>query len=117
MKKFLIISIVFMLYSGSSFARGWNDVDTSTNSPHGGFSNSSNICKTCHAVHGAEPTSYRLLHNDSRINECNYCHGNPGGFSSMIRYRDLLDENGNVVQAMSKHTLGSDVILDSDVNG
>src|SRR3989304_5532943 len=43
-------------------------------SPHGGFTDSTNLCKTCHAVHGGRPDGYRLLRNSSRETECWFCH-------------------------------------------
>ena len=43
--------------------------------PHGGYSTSTNKCKTCHAVHGA--TSPDALLRTPRDNACTYCHFNP----------------------------------------
>ena len=76
---FLAVS-VFMLVIGSASvaqAAGWWQIDASDTvgsgvwnaqednstyaSPHGGFSSTSNLCKTCHAVHLAGESSYRML--------------------------------------------------------
>ncbi len=57
------------------------------NNPHGNFSTATNGCKSCHAVHDAGTSSWRLLkdgNNDSspagtnQNNECMYCHGSDG---------------------------------------
>ncbi len=46
-------------------------------SPHGGYSSTSNRCKVCHAVHLATG-SFRLLRDNSASTECDYCHGTSG---------------------------------------
>ena len=46
---------------------------TAGQSPHGGYSATSNKCKTCHAVHGAADGGEVLL-RDTRARACVYCH-------------------------------------------
>lgn len=46
---------------------------TGSNSPHGGYANSTNKCKACHAVHQASG-SYKLLRATSVTTQCDYCH-------------------------------------------
>ena len=90
---FIVCLMVFFCYmSGTSFAAGYNhstgvSIPTEDN-PHGGYANTTNKCKTCHAVHLAEgnpsPTpSYVLLRANSASDECDYCHAT-GGVSQKI---------------------------------
>lgn len=81
-----IIAMMVLISTISTYASGWLPVNQSTQSPHNGLSSSSNLCKYCHAVHDANSQSYRLLHNDSRVNECNYCHLGLSGLSSKKVY-------------------------------
>jgi len=100
----------------------WNPDDLGA--PHGNFSTSSNRCRVCHAVHMADPistglgsetgggrivgpTSWRLLRNQNREEECYYCHG-PGGATDKQPFRDRT----NVVYR-GEHTLGSTYLPDS----
>lgn len=46
---------------------------TAGENPHGLYSNTSNKCKTCHAVHGATAGGEALLRS-SKANACVYCH-------------------------------------------
>lgn len=82
-------------------------------SPHGGFSATSNKCKTCHAVHGALSDSFRLLKNNSRADECNYCHIGASGASKfrLYAYTDLG------ITVRGEHTLGSTQVPDSGLDG
>lgn len=73
-------------------------------SPHGNFTASSNLCRTCHAIHDGGGSSWRLLKDgslnetrsagewydapngptgkgSSRDNECMYCHDANNGLS------------------------------------
>ncbi|MDI6689784.1 MAG: hypothetical protein QMD66_07875 [Actinomycetota bacterium] len=80
----LFVTIAFVLaMSGIAYASGYltNSEITATN-PHGSYSNSTNKCKACHAVHLAQG-SYRLLRISSKAAECDYCHGS-GGITSKI---------------------------------
>jgi hypothetical protein len=160
-KLFFILSIsvlVFSLMPAWAFAGGWWRINNTSgtarsdtigsdvwselpenadfNSPHGGYTSSSNLCKTCHAVHGAGEASYRLLKDGSdtetrtkgegtgtieavngkgsaRANECMYCHDGSSGASSKIPYELGYTDPGNV---RGEHTLGVTSIPDSDVN-
>jgi len=92
--------------------------------PHGNFSTSSNRCRVCHSVHMADPlstglgsevvgsrivgpTSWRLLRNKNRTEECYYCHG-PDGATDKQPFRDRT----NVVYR-GEHTLGTQILPDA----
>ena len=105
--------------------------NSSYSSPHGGFAASSNLCKTCHAVHMAGEESWRLLKSgnttesrtqgemsqtgmgNSRETECMYCHDASSGATSKKPYE--LTPLGETVRG--EHTLGATNIPDSDING
>lgn len=104
-------------------------------SPHGGYSTTTNYCKTCHAVHGAGPDSYRLLKSggatgepvgattrsngegevagagSARANECMYCHDATSGATIMRPYA-----LGEVATVRGEHTLGATFIPDSTLS-
>lgn len=108
-------------------------------SPHGGYATTTNLCKTCHAVHLAGPDSYRLLKSgdndfevgedrssgegrnmpgvddegagDSRATECMYCHDATAGASDARPY-----SLGLIASVRGEHTIGATVIPDSNVN-
>ncbi len=131
----LLITGVLMIFSGSALAGGWSTVDTETTVltpdegswsvaddgvPHHGFSTSTNQCRVCHAVHMADPstapttgnrivgpTSWRLLRNANRTEECYYCHG-PDGATDKQPYRERSG-----VEFRGEHTLGSTTLPDS----
>jgi hypothetical protein len=83
----------------------WNAMESGLN-PHGNFSSSTNKCRVCHAVHGANATSWRLLRDTSRATECNACHGE-GGLTDIQPYRITT------WSIRGEHTIGSDQIPDS----
>lgn len=114
---------------GTSYWRDFAE-NSGRMSPHGGYVTASNLCKTCHAVHGAGDSSYRLLKNgtgsetrtqgeligenglgDSRTTECMYCHDADAGFTTKKPY--VL---GAIAPAtvLGEHTLGATVIPDSN---
>jgi len=100
-------------------------------SPHGGFSTASNLCAVCHAVHGGEEGSWRLLPDGnstetrspgegslagrgrSRATECMYCHDATSGLTGMRPYE--IGAQGTTVRG--EHTIGAAWIPDSDING
>lgn len=104
-------------------------------SPHAGFSTTSNLCKTCHAVHNADRFSYRLLKSGSlnfeagpdrsagegsaegagnaRATECMYCHDASAGLTVKKPY----DLSISGITVRGEHTLGASVVPDSDING
>ncbi len=108
---------------GTSGTAVWNPDDFGA--PHGNFSTSSNRCRVCHSVHMADPistglgsenpsgnrivgpTSWRLLRNQNREEECYYCHG-PDGATDKQPFRDRAG-----VVYRGEHTLGSQVLPDS----
>ncbi len=111
MKKVLIlvfaIALIFSM-TGIAFAAGYNDPSTanpawdddgsqtdpdadgdaryiygSAQNPHGGYADTTNKCKTCHAVHLAEGP-FRLLRGATgAADECEYCHGATGAHSTV----------------------------------
>lgn len=109
---------------------GAQEDNSGIGSPHGGFTTTTNLCKTCHAVHLAGDNSYRLLKNgttaearssgegteagmgSSRATECMYCHDATAGASDARPYA-----LGEVATVRGEHTIGSTVMPDSDVNG
>lgn len=83
---FLTVILVVLLSSSAALASDYLDDATiqgmtDPNDPHGGYTSSTNRCKTCHAVHLAEG-SYRLLRVSASSTECDYCHKNPSGIIS-----------------------------------
>ncbi|KKK52207.1 hypothetical protein LCGC14_3107250, partial [marine sediment metagenome] len=109
--------------------------------PHNGLQASTNNCRTCHAVHNADNigkglgddpetngtgNSFKLLRNESRSTECNFCHGPNGALSDPVKkpyspipdiddYDGDLDTTENIVKG--QHTLGlnNQLIPDSTV--
>lgn len=101
----------------------WNPSDAAgtydgsgLDSPHGGFSSSTNRCRVCHAVHLAGSGSWRLLRDGTSLNgedrgmdrasECNYCHGLTGA----TQKRPFRPKTFEV---LGEHTLGSTIIPDA----
>ncbi|MHB8841609.1 MAG: hypothetical protein ACYC56_07450 [Candidatus Aquicultor sp.] len=82
--------------AGAAAFGGYNDplqyTDTTTPGPHGGYTDTTNKCQECHAVHIATGT-YRLTRANVRSEACAFCHGD-GGIS--IRHI-VLDEHGHGV--------------------
>ncbi len=99
--------------------------------PHGGFATTTNYCKTCHAVHDAGDSSYRLLKSGGaggrtnvtdrsdgeglvagagtvRANECMYCHDATSGAT---QYRPYA--LGEIRTVRGEHTIGATSIPDS----
>lgn len=101
---FFFAAILVMLVSSSTaFASGYFDDATiqgmtDPNDPHGGYSNSTNRCKTCHATHLAEG-SYRLLRVSSSSTECDYCHKDPTGIISTTTKVDGSTTEGHTMGA------------------
>jgi predicted CXXCH cytochrome family protein len=52
----------------------------SGSNPHGGYTDSTDKCKVCHAVHGAKPPGEKLLRGLSSAGACTFCHIT-GGFT------------------------------------
>lgn len=110
---------------------GWGDFDPNTiaaDAPHGGYSTTTNYCKSCHAVHDAGADSYRLLKNGgalalqagegdtnglgtARDNECMYCHNAASGATSYRPYA-----LGMMTTVRGEHTIGATYIPDSRIS-
>lgn len=117
--------------------------------PHYGLSSSSNNCRTCHAVHNADNVgkglgvdlngdgddtdanevgigqAFKMLRNESRATECNFCHGPVGALSNPIKkpYADMLTDDPDGAGPLTptrippkgQHTLGAKAIPDSTI--
>ncbi len=128
------VTLLFLLALPAQAASWWqtNSTDTvgsgfwesqedngSYASPHGGFSSTSNLCKTCHAVQMAGENSWRLIKSgnttetrtqgemstlgkgNARATECTYCHDATSGATSKKPYE--LTPIGKTVRG--EHTL------------
>lgn len=91
---FIIVTVLVIATAGYALAAGYNEPQqytTSANTPHGGYTTTTNKCKECHAVHLATG-SYRLLRGDDPMSACEYCHGEGGaGTGTDVR----LDAEGH----------------------
>jgi hypothetical protein len=119
----LLVAVIVFAMAAPVFASGWKvpPIDTTTGpnqagGPHMGFSSSTNQCKYCHAVHGANAGSYRLLHNTSRATECDYCHDATTGVSGMTPYDVASPSAQHRVGAMSGAPLTNAAIPDSSLS-
>ena len=106
--------------------------------PHTGLQTSTNNCRTCHAVHNADNVgkglgvdkndddddtdsnvdpnlnevgtgqSFKLLRNEERGSECNFCHGPNGALSEPVKkpYADMIAGDSTSIPAKGEHTLG-----------
>jgi hypothetical protein len=83
-----------------------------TRSPHGNFSSTSNRCRVCHAVHGANSDSWRLLGDGATdlLSACDVCH-DTGGLTNAQPYGVKV-----YTTIRGEHTLGSTVVPDSSVS-
>jgi len=97
----ITLMLILSFFSGVALASGYN-APTTVNpdpppgsiygpdqNPHGGYADTSNKCKTCHAVHNAEgypdpSPSYVLLRANAASNECDYCHGTGGHTEKIV---------------------------------
>lgn len=75
---------------------------TYTTNPHGGYSTTSNKCKTCHAVHRANGT-FALMRVDSPDDACNYCHIGSHRHAASEAYFG----GSNGIYSSNGHTIGS----------
>jgi len=130
--------------SGEELGKGTNQYGppngpAGARSPHGNFSDSTNFCKTCHAVHLAGEAGYlpgtsdprgdawRLLRASSAQDECEYCHEPAGAHTVLVQYtlkkRNTLsssefDDDPIVNQlAFGEHSIGASSIPDSNIDG
>jgi len=77
---------------GAAAFGGYNDPlqYVTTPGPHGGYTDTTNKCRECHAVHIATGT-YRLTRANVRSETCDFCHGDGGASIKHI----VLDEHGH----------------------
>jgi len=80
-----------------------------TVNPHGGYSTTTNKCKTCHAVHRAQGP-FRLLRGESQDDACNYCHIGSSLHSGKQAYGTVGIYTGN------GHTIGSGPTIPDSAN-
>ncbi len=94
--------------AGSSIGGYTRTADTQiyTTNPHGGYSATSNKCKTCHAVHGATGT-YKLLRATSADDACDFCHVGAGAHTNKLVYGYASDNPETAPTAINNgHTIG-----------
>lgn len=75
---------------------------TYTTNPHGGYSTTSNKCKTCHAVHRANG-AFALMRVDNPDDACNYCHIGSHRHATSEAYFG----GSNGIYSSNGHTIGS----------
>jgi len=90
-----LLAIIILTFGVAPvFGAGYNsDSATTGTPPHGGYTTTSNKCKSCHAVHLAD-SQYRLLRPGAvnAATACDYCHGEAGIVPTK---RVWLDSNGH----------------------
>ncbi|MCX7832128.1 MAG: hypothetical protein N2440_04435 [Actinobacteria bacterium] len=70
--------------------------------PHGGYTTTTHKCRECHAVHRASG-KFKLLRADSRVEACDWCHGQGAGSG----YNIQMDNDDSLTQEYNVgHTLG-----------
>ncbi len=97
----LTLLLIPFICSTVAFAAGYLDDSTiqgmtGIDKPHGGYADTTNKCKACHAVHLAEG-SYRLLRADNVTTECDYCHKTGTGIISAISRVDGTTAEGHTM--------------------
>ncbi|MDI6891795.1 MAG: hypothetical protein QMD08_02195 [Actinomycetota bacterium] len=116
MRKALVLALIpiFLLaMSGAAFAAGYLDDSiiqamTSPDDPHGGYANTTNRCKACHAVHLATG-SYRLLRASTAATECDYCHKSGTGIITTVSRVDGTTTEGHTMGAYVNTTAPDEV--------
>lgn len=101
MRKLIALSLVAALIvaftPGLVFAAGY-DAPVGGESPHAGWTTTSDQCKQCHAVHKAEGNRFLLRSSNSRANDCAYCHLDGGSGAGFDVYTNNL---------LNGHTMGA----------
>lgn len=69
---------------------------TGSYSPHGGYANTTNKCKACHAVHLATG-NYKLLRADATTSQCDYCHMVGTGIIGTVKKIDATKTAGHTI--------------------
>lgn len=147
MKRISNMMIIYLLIvfatTTAAFAGGWHTIGANHdpdaglwgaagNVPHQDLPTANNKCRTCHAIHNADPgslsdsadinaqnqlfggtaglTSFKLLRNNSRPNECMYCHAATTGKTSLQPYGNIPNS-----EVLGEHTLGKKVIPSSTI--
>ncbi len=119
MRKALVLALIpiFLLaMSGAAFAAGYLDTSTiramtsgsATGTPHGGYADTTNKCKACHAVHLATG-SYRLLRASTAATECDYCHKSNTGIITTVSRVDGTTTEGHTMGAYVNTTAPDEV--------
>lgn len=114
-KMILLVAVVALVVAmpALALAGGW---DAPTADPHGGYAQTTNYCKSCHAVHEAEDAANSLngqkLLRSTVVGACDYCHVS-ANFPAIAKVYNsdpaqYADTSGN------EHSLGANkVALDS----
>jgi hypothetical protein len=101
---FGLVAILVLAMASVAVASGYNAYDSGTmytKNPHGGYTATSNKCKTCHAVHKAIASSYKLLQNTSQATACDFCHIGAGAHTAKVVYAGTTPTT-----APNGHTIG-----------
>lgn len=78
-----------------------------TSNPHGGYSTTSNKCKTCHAVHNATGSFKLLPQATSSDDACDYCHLGAAAHTNKLVYGYASDDPEILPTAVNNgHTIG-----------
>lgn len=99
----ILVLLPFFVSVNYALAESYNEPTTSV-SPHGGYTTSSNKCKYCHAVHLATG-SYMLTRADTVYEACDYCHGDGAGAGQII------------VSNYEGHTMGKNYLFFGEAPG
>lgn len=84
----LAVVLVFSMAT-LAYASGYRDPATLAGaSPHTGYATTTNLCKVCHAAHGA--TGPEALLPSSKATACNFCHEASSPYSTKEVY-DIVD--------------------------
>jgi len=80
----IFVLALTLVVTSIAFAGGYKE-PTAGQNPHGSYSDTTDKCKVCHAVHNARSSPGQTLLRSSRNDACTYCHIT-GGFSIKTPY-------------------------------
>ena len=101
----LVALLAIALVPTLAYAAGY-DEPTAGESPHAGWTTTSDQCKQCHAVHMATGNRLLLRSMDSRYNDCAYCHLDGTGGAGFDVYIGDLDNGHTLGSYVSKEATG-----------
>ena len=97
--------LVVALVPAAAFAASY-DEPVAGESPHAGWTTTSDQCKQCHAVHLATGNRLLLRSMDSRYNDCAYCHLDGTGGAGFDVYIGNLNNGHTMAGWVSKEATG-----------